>query len=156
MKPTQLGDKEWKKGTIIGWEGSISYNVQTQTERTVETDLTKDTHEERNDFMVLPEYIAPSIEDPPENDKKPAIAVTADLKQNANEQPMVIPSSEVTTNRESAPTTRYGRVVKPPRYLENYLQAVYYVWLLWTVVYALFSKSCRMLSFRYFCRILSS
>lgn len=42
---------------------------------------------------------------------------------------MVIPSSEVTTNRESAPTTRYGRVVKPPRYLENYVQAVFYVWL---------------------------
>lgn len=63
--------------------------------------------------MVLPEYTAPSIEYPPENDRKPEISETADLEQNANDLPMVIPSNEVTTNRESAPTTRYGRVMKP-------------------------------------------
>lgn len=128
MKPTQLRDKEWKKGTIIGREGSRSYNVQTQdgTYRRNRSHL-KDTREERNDFTVFPEYTSPSIEDLPENDRKPAIDETADLEQNANDQPMVITSSEVTTNRESAPTTRYGRVVKPPRYLENYVQAVYNV-----------------------------
>jgi transposase InsO family protein len=128
MKPTQLRDKEWKKGTIIGREGSRSYNVQTQdgTYRRNRSHL-KDTREERNDFTVFREYTSPSIEDLPENDRKPAIDETADLEQNANDQPMVITSSEVTTNRESAPTTRYGRVVKPPRYLENYVQAVYNV-----------------------------
>lgn len=93
------------------------YNVQTQdgTYRRNRSHL-KDTREERYDFMVLSEYTAPSIEDTPENDRKPTISETADLKQNANDQRMVIPSSKVTTNRESAPTSRYGRVVKPPRY----------------------------------------
>lgn len=86
MKPTQLRDKEWKKGTIIRREESRSYNVQTQdgTYRRNRSHL-KDRREERNDFMVLPEYTAPSIEDPPENDRKPAISETSDLEQNAND-----------------------------------------------------------------------
>lgn len=54
MKPTQLQDKEWKKGTIIRREESRSYNVQTQdgTYRRNRSHL-KDRREERNDFMVL-------------------------------------------------------------------------------------------------------
>lgn len=81
------------------------YNVQTQdgTYRR-NWSLLKDTRGERNYFIVLPEYIALSIEDTPENDGKPAISETADLEENANDQCMVIPSSKVTTNRESAPT----------------------------------------------------
>lgn len=67
---------------------------------------------------MVPEYAAPSIEDPPKNDRKPAIDETADFEQNANTNHG---NSEQWSNNQQRvrSDTRYGRVV----------QGVFYVWL---------------------------
>lgn len=67
---------------------------------------------------MVPEYAAPSIEDPTKNDRKPAIDETADFEQNANTNHG---NSEQWSNNQQRvrSDTRYGRVV----------QGVFYVWL---------------------------
>ena len=136
VKPTQARDKEWKKGTIVTKEGQRSYTVQTRdgTYRRNRSHL-KNTPEEPNDFSVIPDYCVPSDQSvdqsrpttPLPDSPRPCTEKTTARDQCVNNQPIIIPSRDKPLRLEGPRTTRSGRTVKPPQYLENYVQAVYYV-----------------------------
>ncbi|XP_062595327.1 uncharacterized protein K02A2.6-like [Saccostrea cucullata] len=135
MKPTQLREKEWKKGTIIGKEGIRSYKVQTQdgTFRRNRSHL-KATSEKPNDFSVIPDYTTPKEQSgdnsrqtaPSGNCPRPS-SETTESDRSLPDKPLVVPSGDVPLKPDEPRTTRSGRIVKTSQYLENYVHAVYYV-----------------------------